>query len=120
MQLQETRLRSPDQRLRRPGRAERRWQGRYVLSSIAAAVIGLSLSCGAWYTVSHRENRLADTELRALANNHALILENGIKEYISKVAALHALFEADDEVKRGEFQAFANSILRDQTAILAV
>lgn len=120
MQLQSTRVQSPDQRSGSPLRLVRWWRGRHVASSIAAALIGLALSFGAWYAVSYREDRLADIELRARANNHALLLENGIKEYIGKVDALHALFDADEEVKRSEFQAFANSILRDQTAILAV
>jgi diguanylate cyclase (GGDEF)-like protein len=78
------------------------------------------LSVCAWYVVSDREDRLATVELGARANNHAMLLENGIKEYIGKVGALRALFESDEAVKREEFQVFANSLLQDQTAILAV
>jgi diguanylate cyclase (GGDEF)-like protein len=78
------------------------------------------LSVGAWYAASYREDRLAELELAALGNNHALLLENGIKEYIGKVAALRALFAASDQVRRDEFQIFADSILQDQAAILAV
>jgi diguanylate cyclase (GGDEF)-like protein len=96
------------------------WQRRYLLSSIVTACIGLSLSIGAWYAVSFREVRLAELELRSRATNHALLLESGIKQYIGKVAALRALFESDDHVTRAEFQIFAESILRDQTAMLAV
>jgi diguanylate cyclase (GGDEF)-like protein len=96
------------------------WRERHIASSIVAACIGLMLSAGAWYAASYRENRLAELELAALGNNHALLLENGIKEYIGKVAALRALFESDDQVKRDEFQIFVDSILQDQAAILAV
>jgi len=78
------------------------------------------LSVGVWYVSSYRENRLAKLELDALGNNHALLLENGIKEYIGKIAALGALFESSDQVRRDEFQTFANAILQDQAAILAV
>ena len=59
---------------------------------MAAACIGVTLSVGAWYAVAHREDRLAETELSARANGHALLLENGIKQYLDKVTALHALF----------------------------
>jgi diguanylate cyclase (GGDEF)-like protein len=101
-------------------RPARWWRERHLAAGIVAACIGLMLSVGAWYAASYRENRLAEIELRALGGNHALLLENGIKEYIGKVAALRALFESSDHVRRDEFQIFASSILQDQAAILAV
>ena len=87
---------------------------------MAAACVGVTLSVGAWYAVAHREDRLAETELSARANSHALLLESGIKQYLDKIVALHALFESDDHVSREEFQRFSNSILRDQHAIRGV
>ena len=91
-----------------------------LVSSLAAACIGATLSVGAWYAVAQREDRLAEAELGAHANSHALLLESGIKQYLDKVLALHALFVSDDHVTREEFQRFSNSILRDQRAILGV
>jgi CHASE1-domain containing sensor protein len=65
------------------------------------------LTLGVWYAVAEREDKITEIEFRALAASHALLIEDGIKEYVAKVAALHALFNSDDDVKRGEFQAFA-------------
>jgi methyl-accepting chemotaxis protein len=96
-------------------------QGPYVWASIAAAVIGLALSVSAWLAVSARENGLAEAEMSSRGNSHALILQNGINEYLAKVGALRALFQTSDrEFNRREFTAFSEFLLRDQTAILAV
>jgi CHASE1-domain containing sensor protein len=78
------------------------------------------LSLSAWFTVSLREDRLAALELNARADDYALILQNGIDEYLNKVVALRALYDANDFVSRDEFEKFSQGILRGQTAILAV
>jgi CHASE1-domain containing sensor protein len=91
------------------------------MPGFVAACVGLTLSVGAWFGVSLREDRLAQQELSARANSHALILQNGINEYIYKIAALRALFESSGgEVKRQEFANFSEFLLREQNAILAV
>ena len=49
------------------------------------------------------------------------VLQNGLNEYFDKVIALRALFEASDgAVSRRGFEVFADRILRDQKAILAL
>ena len=50
-------------------------QRRYLLSSIVAAAIGLSLSVAAWYAGSLQEDRIAELELRSRAANHASLLD---------------------------------------------
>lgn len=46
------------------------------------------------------------------------ILQNGINDYLGKIAALRALFQSsNNKVARGEFAAFSELILRHQTAI---
>jgi diguanylate cyclase (GGDEF)-like protein/PAS domain S-box-containing protein len=95
------------------------WQSRHIVPNIAAAMIGLVLSVAAWAAVSVRGDRLADLELGARANSHALILQSGINEYTDRLAALHALFQSDNEVTRHEFTIFTDYLLRDQTAVLA-
>jgi diguanylate cyclase (GGDEF)-like protein/PAS domain S-box-containing protein len=102
------------------GDSAKRWRGPHVLPSVAAAVIGVVLSVSAWFAVSSREDRLAELELSARVNDHALILQNGINNYLDRVVALRALFQSSDEVTRPEFTIFAHSILRGQTAILSV
>ena len=92
----------------------------YALPSIAAALVGLALSVSAWFAASLREDRLAVLELSVRANDHALILQNGINAYLSKLVALRALYNARDFVGREELEKFARGILRGQTAILAL
>jgi diguanylate cyclase (GGDEF)-like protein len=98
-----------------------RWpSGPYVWASIATAVIGLAVSVAAGLTVSVWESRLAEQELSARAQSHAMILQTGINEHISKVAAVRALFQSDSAVTRQEFLAFSEFLLTDQADILTV
>jgi CHASE1-domain containing sensor protein len=97
---------------------KRTWRP-YVWASIATAVVGLALSVAAWLAVSVREDRLAELELSASADSHALILQDGIGDYMDTVGALRALFASqEDDVAREEFRGFTDFLLRGQTAIL--
>jgi diguanylate cyclase (GGDEF)-like protein/PAS domain S-box-containing protein len=101
-----------------PGDRAGWWLGPYVWAGIAAAIVGVMLSVFAWFALSDREHRLAELELRERAISHAGVLQNGINDYLGKLAALRALFQSSNkEVARGEFAAFSELILRDQTAI---
>lgn len=92
--------------------------GPYVWAGIAAAIVGVALSVSAWFALSHREDRLAELELRERVISHVGILQNGINDYLGKIAALRALFQSSNkDVARGEFAAFSALILRNQTAI---
>ena len=88
--------------------------------SIGAAVIGLALTFSAWYAVHQRENRLAHQEFDARADDHFLVLQNGIDQYINDVSALRAAFEAFEHgVSRREFQSFSDYLFRDKNAIFS-
>src|SRR5450432_1415916 len=94
------------------------WLGQYVWPGIAAAIVGIALSVTAWFALSHREDRLAELELRERAISHAGILQNGINDYLGKIGALRALFQSSNkDFARGEFAAFSELILRNQAAI---
>ena len=111
---------SPSNGKSNEGSARRRWRP-YILASAAAAAAGVALSVSIWFSVSLRENRLAELEFSDRANSDALILQNGINEYIGKIAALRALFQSSDgDVSRRQFGEFSDFLLRNQTAILAV
>src|SRR5262249_14228271 len=57
-------------------------------------------------------------EFMTRANNHAMILQNGLNEYLNKLVALRALFEATNyEIGRGEFERFSSNLLEGQRAI---
>jgi CHASE1-domain containing sensor protein len=96
------------------------WRARHVRLSIAAALIGLAVSATGWLVIFQREDQLAILELNARADDHGLVLQNGIDAYLSRVVSLRALFDADDLVGREEFGKFAQEILQGQTAMLAV
>ncbi|TAK48183.1 MAG: EAL domain-containing protein [Xanthobacteraceae bacterium] len=87
---------------------------------LATACVGLVFSCTAWFAASVREDRLAELEFSARADNHLLTLQGGINTYLSRMGALRALYNSDDYVSRSEFQIFSEELLRGQNAILAV
>ena len=67
------------------------------------------------------ETKAAESEFSSRASNVAFTLQTGLNEYLSKIVALRALFEAaDHRVTRAEFQIFADRILQDQPAILSM
>src|ERR1700674_2741437 len=93
---------------------------KHVLPVAAAAGLGIALSLSAGFVVSKWEYRLAKLEFTKVAENYALILQNGLDEYLDKIRAVRALFNASDRVSRKEFEAFTSEILQRQTAILRV
>jgi diguanylate cyclase (GGDEF)-like protein len=104
----------------REPRGDRARSWRPPLPGIAVAVIGFVLSCSGSFMVSNWEDRLAVQEFNMRANSHALLLQNGIQEYMGDIEALRALFESSDHVSRREFATFSKFLLRGQTAMLAV
>jgi diguanylate cyclase (GGDEF)-like protein len=87
------------------------------LQSVSAACVGIFLAVAAASVMSLWEERLAKTGFDAIAENHAMVLQNGLNEYLSKLGALRALFDADDDIPRHEFEIFAGSLLKSGAAI---
>ena len=107
--------------MKAPGRQGTRCRLRRYWPALATACIGFALSFTAWFAVSIREDRLAAEEFSTRARSDELILQGGINTYLSKMVALSALYESDNNiVSRTQFQTFADALLRRQTAILAV
>jgi diguanylate cyclase (GGDEF)-like protein len=87
--------------------------------TLAVVVVGVTLSVGTALIVAHWESKVADLAFIGRANNVATTLQTGLNEYLSKIVALRALFEASDQgVSRVEFQVFADRLLEKQPAIL--
>ncbi len=82
------------------------------LPSFAAALIGTMLSIAAALVVSRWEDRNAERTFDVIAENHSMALQHGLDEYLTKLMALRALFNSEDTVGRGEFEAFAQALLR--------
>src|SRR5580704_10119516 len=86
-----------------------------------AAAVGLVLSIVAASAIARRENRLTAVEFEGVAKNQALILQNGVNEYVGRLVTLRTLFEsANDEITRSEFEVFANRLFEEHHGILRV
>jgi diguanylate cyclase (GGDEF)-like protein len=96
------------------------WRPRHVWLSGVAAAVGLIVSASVWFSVSNRENELAELELSSRANAHALNLQFGITSYLRRVSGLRVLFEASDQVTRAQFLKITNQLMNDQNAILGM
>ncbi len=107
-------------RISRPGSSHKKpWSllGHFT-PMVIAAVIGVTLSAATGFFMSQWENRHAVREFNAIAENHYLVLQNGIDEYLNKLVTLRALFDSsDDPISRNEFESFARSFLRSGSAI---
>jgi diguanylate cyclase (GGDEF)-like protein len=89
--------------------------------TFAAALAGLTLSATAWLAISHREDQQAQLELQARAKDHALILQEGINDYVEEIATLRAFFQSSKhEIDREEFAKFTDYLLHDRPPILAL
>ncbi|MEA2952848.1 MAG: hypothetical protein QOJ96_2368, partial [Alphaproteobacteria bacterium] len=85
------------------------------------AVLGTALSITGWFIVSALEDRTSAAEFNLRANNMAVVLQNGVNEYLANMSALRALFEsAPAAVGEREFLTFSDRLLRDHPAILSV
>ena len=92
---------------------------RHYGSTAVAAAIGVVISVAGMEGMRYRETRLAQMEFRTRASNHALILQNGINDYLDNLVALRAFFHASNDVSRANFQGFSDEIVRGRTGILA-
>ena len=85
------------------------------------AVLGTALSITGWFIVSGLEDRTSAAEFNLRANNMAVVLQNGVNEYLANLSALGALFEsAPAAVGEREFLTFSDRLLRNQLAILSL
>lgn len=91
---------------------------RRALPIFASATLGITLSVAAWILVARWEDRHAALAFDVVAENHFMVLQNGLTEYLGKLRALHALFDSsDDGVTRNEFEAFARPVLQSSSAL---
>lgn len=83
------------------------------------AVLGTALSIAGWFIVSGLEDQTSAAEFNLRANNTAVVLQNGINEYLANLSALRALFESA-AVGEQEFLTFSDRLLRNHSAILSL
>jgi len=94
----------------------RKWQSVGQLWPIVAAgCFGLVAAILAWLAVSTWEERLAKTTFNNVAGDYAAVLQNGLDDYVAKIVAVRAFYDASNTVEPDEFALFTNRILAGQT-----
>jgi diguanylate cyclase (GGDEF)-like protein len=85
---------------------------------ILAAVIGIAASVIPAFLIIQADNQDAERQFRVLAENHFMILQNGLNDYVNRLKAVRALFDSSVEpVTRNGFEAFTRPLLSENAAI---
>jgi diguanylate cyclase (GGDEF)-like protein len=94
---------------------------RQLLPCILAATIGLAASVTFSGVIVQRDNTDAERQFRVLAENHFMVLQTGLNEYVNRLHVVRALFDSSTEpVTRNQFEAFTRPILADNSAIVTL
>jgi len=87
------------------------WQpARHVWPILAAACLGLTVAVTSWFAVSVWEERLAKAKFVALASDYRTVLQTGLDDYLGKLLAVRAFYNASHEVDPDEFAVFTRKI----------
>ncbi len=96
-------------------------RSRLYRPALVAAGIGLLLSLAGASAVGQWEERVTKVEFEGVAETQAIIMQNGMNEYVSRLAALRTLFEsANEEITRSEFETFSGRLFEQHPGILRV
>jgi len=83
--------------------------------------VGLLLSLAGAFAVGQWEARVTKVEFEGVAETQAIVMQNGMNEYVSRLAALRTLFEsANEEITRSEFETFSGRLFEQHPGILRV
>jgi len=94
---------------------------RQFVPCIVAAAIGIAVTVIATAVIVVRDDGDAEHQFGVLAENHFMVLQNGVNEYVNRLKAVRALFDSSaDPVTRNEFEAFTRPLLRDNAAIVTL
>ncbi len=100
-----------------PDRLEfsRKWPSvRHAWPIVAAGCLGLAVAVSAWFAVSIWEERLARAKFTAIAGDYGSALQDGLEDFLGRITALRAFYDASIEVDIAEFALFTSQISRDQ------
>ena len=102
------------------------WRGNAVLraarcpAAIATAA-GLLLSLVAAGAVGRWEHKATTVEFEAMAETQAIVMQNGMNEYVSRLVALRTLFESsNEEVSRSEFETFSGRLFERHPGMVRI
>jgi diguanylate cyclase (GGDEF)-like protein len=83
-----------------------------------ASAIGIAATLTAVGLTASQETQIAERQFDVLAENHFMILQNGINEYVNRLNAVRALFDSSEEpVSRNVFESFTRPFLLENGAI---
>ena len=83
---------------------------RHTWPIVAAGCVGLAVAVSAWFAVAIWEERLAGAKFTAIASDYASVMQNGLDDFLGRITALRAFYDASVEVDAGEFSLFTSKI----------
>ena len=91
---------------------------RQFVPCIVAAIIGIVASVTATVVIVVRDNHEAEAQFDVIAENHFMVLQNALDQYVNRLHAVRALFDSSIEpVTRNEFEAYTHPLLLEDNAI---
>jgi diguanylate cyclase len=91
---------------------------RQILPCFLAAIVGVGVSVIAARTTALRDDRSAKLQFDVIAENHFMVLQNGLNEYVEKLRTVRVLFDSSNgPVPRNVFELFTRPLLRENSAI---
>src|SRR5580692_9691829 len=91
---------------------------RQILPCSLAAIVGVGLSVVSGRMTEMRDDRNAKLQFDVIAENHFMVLQNGLNEYVDKLRTVRALFESSaNPVPREVFELFTRPLLLENSAI---
>jgi len=89
--------------------------------ALVAIGVGLLFSVAGAAAVARWEDRVNRIEFGNAAETQAIVMQNGMNEYISRLLALRTLFEStSDEVTRSEFETFSARLFERHPGMLRI
>ena len=91
---------------------------RQFVPCILVASVGIAVSLAAAGMTANRERQNAQSQFRVIAENHFMVVQNGLNQYVNRLRAVRALFDSSDApVSRDAFEAFVRPLLLEDAAI---
>src|SRR6478752_4068493 len=89
--------------------------------ALVAVGVGLLFSLVGAAAVARWENRVNKIEFENAAETEAIVMQNGMSEYISRLVALRTLFEStNEEITRSEFETFSARLFERHPGMLRI
>ncbi|WP_074116716.1 EAL domain-containing protein [Bradyrhizobium sp. AS23.2] len=89
--------------------------------ALVAAGVGLLFSLVGAAAVARWEDRVNRIEFENAAETEAIVMQNGMSEYISRLVALRTLFESTNEaITRSEFETFSARLFERHPGMLRI